>query len=604
MKVAAAAALLVASTAWTFSMGYDISLSQFKETSELRNSISLVQELTSRVTLNAGANFTAQRNLDLERFIDSRSGTAQLVYHPMRSVELGIDLSRNISVEDRYGQLVRDQLDNTTSGRIRYSPFQWLSVDLGLGAHFIDYITPSGDSTITGHDEGGVTNIDLSMSRNLMRNLSGNIEFGEHRTMGQQTDSGNDALALRINYGFPMIFNGGNLSLTASAGNQFTTFNDSTSSLHQEDWRHALSLVVPSPFEKVSMELSTDWDYSDRYWLDEEEQERGGDVRDRLLRNRGITSSIRYEMMEDLTLNMTVSRGIDRNDRKRAATGVTTLFDVYEVSDDRAFTARLDYTPGDSRISFERLINLYRFDTYGTWTDTFGTVYQDNSDRDELREVLALNAEIPISDRITLDAGMEGQRRKTVYLMAEQSANSKVSSTYIVHPGFSYDAGGDWTLRESLKLSADYTTFLFPQSTSGTNLLFRRLVASSSLQRVSQDSTTLGISHSLVFQDQGSYQSDVFRRSEEVLSNTLTFNLGFHAAGGVGITPSYSWEYSRRNFVSSEAPSVVDQLHHVGLRTTMNLSGGRLSLQATRTFYSNDQRPSYWRASIGLNYQF
>jgi len=603
MKAILLAVLLLSCASLTASVGYNVSLEQLKETSELTNSISLSQQLTARVKLDAAATFTAQRFLDLGRFIDGRNGSAQLSFHPSRTVEMGIDLARSISTEERYGEMVRDQLDNTTSGRIRFTPLRWLSVDMGLGVHFVDYVQPSGDSTITGSDEGGVTDVDVSVNRNILPNLSGNLELGEHSSNGIQTDTGKESLGLRLNYGFPESFEGGNLSLTAGAARQFTTYNDSTNSLHQEDWSQALSVVVPSPLDNVSMEVSTDWDYTRRYWLDEQEQEMGGDVRDRLDRGRGISSSIRYDMLEDLSVEMNISRSIDRSDRKRTATGVSTIFDVYEIDDDRVFTARVVYTPGASRVTFERLINLYRKDTYGTWRDSWGNVYQDNSDRDELREALALSAEIPVNDRVTILAGMEGQRRRTVFIEAEQSASSKVSSTYIVSPGFRYDAGGDWTLNESLKLSADYTTFLFPQSTSGTNLLFRRLVAASSFQRVSQDSTMLGVSHSFVFQDQGSYESAVFLRSEEVVSSTLTFNLGFHATGTVGITPSYSWEYSRRNFVSSEMPAVVDQLHHVGLRSSMKLAGGTLSFQATRTFYSNDSRPSYWRASVGLNYQ-
>ena len=600
MKRAVALLLACASLA-AASIGYDISLSQLKETSQLTNAISIYRQLTPRVDLNVGASFTADRSLDLGRFIDSRNGSAQIGFQPTRTIEMGIDLARSISTEERYGEIVRDRLDNTTSGRIRLSPLQWLSLDLGLGVHFVEYLTPSGDSTITGSDRGGVTDIDVSMSRNILRSLGGNLEFGEHRSNGRQTDTGRERLGLRLNYGFPADFRGGNLSVDVAAGRQFTTYNDSTNSLHQEDWSHDLRLVVPSPFESISMEVSTDWNWSRRYWLDEEKSE--GDVRDRLDRNRGISSTIRYDMLEDMSVELNVSRSISRLDRKRSATGVSTLFDVYEIDDDRVFTARVVYTPGDSRITFERLINLYRADTYGTWEDVWGTTYQDDNDRDELREALALNAEIPLNRRVVLVTGVEGQRRKTVFLESEQSANSKVSSTYIVSPGFRYDAGADWTLTESLKLSADYTTFLFPQSATGSNLLFRRLVASSSFQRVSQDSTTLGISHSFVFQDQGSYESPMFQRSEEVVSSTLTFNLGFHATGSVGVTPSYSWEYSRRNFVATEAPSLVDQLHHVGLRTTMRLAGGTLSFQATRTFYSNDARPSYWKASVGLNYQ-
>lgn len=598
-------ALMFCSFAGAVTIGYDISLDQYKETSELLNSISLSQQLTNRITMTAGANFAAVRDKDLHRFIDSRSGSARLSFRPMDIVEFGIDLSRNISIEERYGDLVSDQLNNTTSGQIRFTPARWLSMDMRLGAHFVDYVNPSGDSTISGHDEGGVTGVDISANSTIFPGLSGSIQLGEDRTMGQQTDTGRDQLSARLNYGFPEMFKGGNLSLVAGAARQFTAYNDSSLSLNQDDWYNDLSVVVPTPFEYLSMEINTGWDYSKRYWEDETELGEQGDVRDRLERNRSISSSIRYQILDDLLLNMTISRTIARNDRKRSATGVSELFDVHDIGDDRVFSASLDYTTGESRIIFERLIHLYRFDTFGSWEDKWGNVYTDNNDRDELREVLALSAEIPLSGRIILDASMQGQSRETVYLMPEQSGNSKTSSTYSINPAVRYDAGGNWTLSESLKLSADYTTFLFPeQSSSGTNLLFRRLVANTAFQRISQDSTTLGVSHAFQFQDQGSYGNSVFSRSEEVLSSTITVNLGFHAGGTVGLTPSYSWEYSRRNYVASELPPLVEHMHHVGLRTRMNLADGVLSLRVTRTFYSDENRASYWRATVGMNYQF
>jgi hypothetical protein len=204
-----------------------------------------------------------------------------------------------------------------------------------------------------------------------------------------------------------------------------------------------------------------------------------------------------------------------------------------------------------------------------------------------------------------MEATIQGQRRETIYLKSEQSGNSKRSSTYSLEPGIRYDAGGNWTLRESVKISADYTTFLFPEmSTSGSDLLFRRIVTNSSFQRISQDSTTFGISHTFRFQDQGSYINSVFLRSEEVIGNTIRFDLGFHVSSTIGLTPSYAWEYQRRNYLAQSIPSRIEHIHHVGLRTRMNLQNGSLNLNLTRSFYSRDDEQSYWKASVGLDYQF
>ncbi len=588
-------------------IGYDISLDQVKDKISLMNSLSLYQQLTSRVSLNANASFSAEKNEDLHRFIDARNGTASLTFTPFRGIELGVNLARSISSEEKNDELIRDRLSNTTSGQIRYTPASWLSVNIGLGAHFIDYMNPSGDSTITGHDEGGVTNVDISMNRTVFPGMSGSVTLGEHRTLGYQKDTGSDNLSLRMSYDFPRDFGGGGLSAQVRAMKLFTTYNDSNRTQRQDDWSSSLSLVVPTPYDRFSMEISTSWDFSDRFYEYDDPDSVGGegDVLDREQRYRTISSSLRYQIIDNLSLNMTLSRAIDRVDQKRTATGVSTLFNTYYVDDDRLFRSSLDYTPGSSKVSFYRTIQLLKRDTYGTWTDVWGIEHRDNYDYDQLREVLSLSAEIPAGSRTVLKMIIQGQVREIIYIMSEQSGNSKRSSTYSIEPSFSYNAGSDWKLQQSVQLSADYTTFLFPEcSTAGSDLLFRRITASSSFQRVSSDSTTLGLNHIFRFQDQGSYENAVFQRSEEVIGNTIKINLGFHVGNGIGLTPSYAWEYQKRNFLSQSIPSRVEHIHHVGLRTRMTLNDGTLSLNVTRSFYSRDDRQSYWKATVGLNYQF
>ena len=587
-------------------IGYDISMDQVKDKSSLLNSLSLYQQLTSRISLNANASFNAQKNKDLNRFIDSRSGTANLTFTPFNGIELGINISRNISFEEKNNELIRDQLRNTTSGQIRYSPASWLTVNIGLGSHFIDYMNPSGDSTITGHDQGGVTNVDISMNRTVFPGMSGSITLGEHRTLGYQTDTGSDNLSLRMNYDFPQGYGGGGLNAQIRATKLFTTYNDSNRTQRQDDWSSSLALVVPTPFELLSMEVSTSWDFSDRFYeyADPDSGSTEDDVLDRQQRYRNITSSLRYQMMDNLSLNMTISRNILRIDQKRTAIGTETLFNTHYIDDDRLFRATLDYSPGTSKVSFSRTIQLLKRDTYGTWTES-GIERTDNYDYDQLREVLSLSAEIPVGSRTILKTVIQGQSREILYIMSEQSGNSKRSSTYSIEPSFTYNAGSDWTLQQSVQISADYTTFLFPEcSTAGSDLLFRRITTNSAFQRVSQDSTTLGLNHIFRFQDQGSFENSVFQRSEEVISNTIKINLGFHVGNDIGLTPSYAWEYQKRNYLAQSLPSLVEHIHHIGLRTRMFLNDGTLSLNVTRSFYSRDDRQSYWKASVGLNYQF
>ncbi|NOQ22085.1 MAG: hypothetical protein GQ565_05470 [Candidatus Aegiribacteria sp.] len=588
-------------------IGYDISLDQIKDKSGLMNSLSLSQQLTSRISLNAHASFTAEKNQDLNRFLEARNGTANLTFTPVRGIELGINLSRTISSEEKNNELIRDRLSNTTSGQIRYTAVSWLSVSIGLGSHFIDYMNPSGDSTITGHDEGGVRNVDISLNSTIFQGMSGSITLGEHRTLGYQKNTGNDNLSVRMNYDFPEVFEGGGLNAQISATKLFTTYNDSNRTQRQDNWSSNLSLVVPTPYDRLSMQISTAWDYSDRFYeyADPDTGSSNGDVLDRQQRQRNIASSLKYEILDNLSLSMNLSRNILRIDQKRTAAGVSTLFSTYYIDDDRLFRATLDYTPGTSRISFYRTIQLLKRDTYGTWTDIWGIEHRDNYDYDQFREVLALSTEIPLGSRIVLKTVIQGQSREILYIMSEQSGNSKRSSTYSIEPSFRYNAGSDWTLQQSVQISADYTTFLFPESsTAGSDLLFRRITTNSSFQRVSQDSTTLGLNHTFRFQDQGSYENSVFKRSEEVIGNTVKINLGFHVGGDIGLTPSYAWEYQKRNYLAQSIPSRTEHIHHVGLRTRMFLNDGTLSLNVTRSFYSRDDRQSYWKATVGLNYQF
>ena len=320
--------------------------------------------------------------------------------------------------------------------------------------------------------------------------------------------------------------------------------------------------------------------------------------------SRSLGGRARWDLLENLTVEFTLDRTFTRKDRKQIAIGVEELFDVWEEGDDRSFVASVTYDIGDSRITFDRVIELYSYDTYGTWEDVFGNPQEDNYDRDELRESMSLSADVPVSGRLTLEALLQAQRQETIYIYGEQSGNNKVSSTYSFSPSAEYQLGGGWTLNETLDFSADYTTFTYPEySSTGSNLLFRRVESILSFRRISSDSTQLGFTNRFRFQDNGVFENSVYSRSEERISNRVTLYGGFHIRSGLGITPNYSYEYSRRVLLGTIIPPIVDNLHHVGIDCRMNLGGGKLSLIATRTFHT-DGRPSYWTASAGFNYLF
>ena len=120
------------------------------------------------------------------------------------------------------------------------------------------------------------------------------------------------------------------------------------------------------------------------------------------------------------------------------------------------------------------------------------------------------------------------------------------------------------------------------------------------MSRTSTDSTTLGISHNFIFNDQGNIEDGLFLRTEETLNNTITLDVGFHVSSSVGITPTYSYQYYARNRMAYGLKT-VDHIHHVGIRSAIDAMGGTLNTNITRSFYSDDDRDSYWNANVGFN---
>lgn len=601
LKRSTVLALFLALPAAAYDIGYNMELSQFKETSRLSNSFSFYQAVSRNVSLNVDASFSANRSIDLDRFVDGRSGNAGLRWTPVDRIELASTVTRIVQIEERFGDTILDKVDNTATGQVRYTPAGWASVQIGLGYHFMDSDESSGDSTITRHDDGGVRNFNISVQKPVFSRLASSISFSENRIMGDERENGNDDLAARMNYSLPGFFEGGAMSVEIGAARLFSTYTDSGYSQRQQDWSHSVSFTVPPFSEAVSMQVSTGWSWSKRYWEDED-QPGIEDPRDRLERSRDISGVLGWEMNDDLTLDLGLSRSVDRSDKKRTGFTGDELYDIYDLTDDRMLNATLTYSPGGSSVIFQRTIQLRRYDTRGTWPG-FGGLDEDNSDRDELREVLSVKAEIPVSSRLTLLGNVSGQNSETVYLESEYSANSRNSATYTVAPGYRYDLGADWDISHILEISADYTTYRFSGLSTGNDLLFRRMQSTFQFQRLSTDSTTLGLRYVLRFQDQGSFEDALFSRSEESMNSTLTINSGFHLGRTIGITPSYSYEYSKRKYLASMIDPQEDNLHHAGLRTRMSLGEGLLSLNLTRTFYT-DERPSYWNASVGFNYLF
>lgn len=580
---------------------YTVSLDQLKSTSNLTNSLSFSRELSSHLSLNGATSFTAGRNLDLERFTDSRNGRGWLSWRPKRGLEVSTEYVRNINLEERYGKTVRDEIRNSATGALRYVPSDWLTMNIQAGIHSLDYRNISGDSVSSGINEGSLHNVNFNVTRRLLGVVSTNLSLAESRSYGTETDTGRDVLTARVGYNFPRSWRGGSFNAEIGAARNYTTYHITRFTHKGRRWNHSATLVLPEVLPRIFVEMNTAWSYESRFWEEiDPDTVSEADPRDRFGHTRQIGSTIVWEMMDDLDLKFTLSRSLSVDDVKKSVFGVEELFDLSERGDDRHLSAQLVYTPGSSRITFHRVVNLYRFDTDGTWDDAFGNTYEDDRDYDELRELLGITARIPIDSRLMLKGEMQGQRRETIFLMSSMSGENRRSSTYTIRPGYEYQIGGGWKVDHSVRLSADYTTYFFPQFTNSSNRLSRRLESFLTFNRVAQDSTILGINHVFRFSDQGRYEDRLFSRTEEAVSSRLTLNMGFHVSRKVGITPSYGWEYSWRNRLD-QGLSVDEHIHHVGLRSTVQVLGGVLAANMTRSFRGMDI-PSYWKASMNFNY--
>jgi len=322
-----------------YNINYSVDLTQYKDTRALTNSFSFNQQISERVSLSLNASFTANRSDDLDRFTDNRNGTARITWRPTTEIEFATSLRRAINMEDRFGSMVQNKVDDTATGEIRYWPTDLLSLDLGLGVHFYDSRYASGDTIATKYDDGAVRNASISLNRNILELVSTSISFSEDRTYGDQTDTGADNLLVRMNYGFPeTIFDGGYLSMQVGAKKNFVHYADSLTTHREDSWNHSESFVLPEFFPDIAVEVGTGWSYTSRFWEETDADSLDGDIRDRKDAVRNVYSSIRWDILENLDLGFSISRDISRTDRWRQGIGIDTLSGIYDVIDDRNLT--------------------------------------------------------------------------------------------------------------------------------------------------------------------------------------------------------------------------------------------------------------------------
>lgn len=581
-----------------FDFSYTLKMDQVKETSSLTNSFSVSEAVSPRVSLNGNGTFSAERSEGLNRFTDFRSGTGILSWRPITGVEMSTTFLRSISFEDRFSERVRDDRTASATGSIRYSRDRWLNTNVSVGLRNVDYVRIAGDSLSEGNNDGNFYKVSTTVTKTLFGSINTSLSFDENRSYGNETENFTDGLNARVSYFFPENFRGGKLNAEITGQQNTINYIDSLQTKLGDSWGHTESAELPEIIPGVFISFRTGWTESNDHYESTVPDSTIQDPRNNDRFGRFLGSNLVWELSENIEIDFALDRTCNTQENTSTVYGTTDYYQLNELTDDKMLNITLSYTPGDSRITFQRLVELYSYDTEILDADTLE--YTNDYDRDEYRELIGISASIPVSERLTLTCSMNGQERSLFYLMASQSANSKRASTYAFNPGYRYNLGDDWKLSQSMKITANYTNYIFPEAAGISDRLFRRLDETFSLNRVSSDSTTLGITHKFIFTDQGTLEDGIFLRTEETLNNTLTLDAGFHVSKSVGITPTYSYQYVSRNRMAYGLRT-LDHIHHVGIRSSIDAMGGTLNANITRSFYSDSDRESYWQANVGFN---
>ncbi len=593
MKISFLVFLIVLS-AFARDFSYSLGMDQIKETTTLTNSFSVSEAISRTVSINGSSSFSAKRADGLDQFTDFRTGSGWVSWKPLSGVEMSTTFAKSISLEDRYGVRVRDDRTESATGSIRYSRGSWLNTNTAVGIQRRDYITSTG----TGNNDGDFYRVSAGVNKTVFDQINTSVNFRENRSFGAETNNFSDGISARMSYYFPETFRGGSFSAEVSGDRNSIIYIDSLENHLGDSWSHSENFELPQLIPGVFIDFSTRWSGERKYWESTNPDSSYIDPRNDDRSGRVLNSNLMWEMAENIELDFSFSRSISGREDIVEVYGSSDFYKLEESTDDKLINISLSYSPGRARVTFQKVVELYSYDTVIDDGDTTST-YTHDYDRDEYRDLLAITASIPLSSQLTITCSMTGQQRSNYYLIATQSANSKTTSTYSFHPGYRYDLGNDWKISQYMKITANYTKYMFEESSSSDGL-FRRLEESFSLSRVASDSTTLGIAHRFTFNDQGSFENNLFRRSEESLNNRITIDAGFHVSAKVGLTPSYAYEYAYRDRMGMNIKT-TDHIHHVGIRSIIEAVGGTLNTNITRTFYSNSTRDSYWKASVGFS---
>ncbi len=236
-----------------FDFSYNLNMDQVKETSKLTNSFSVNQVVSPEVNLSGNGTFSAERTEGLDRFIDGRNGSGSLSWKPP-GVEMSSSFQRSVSLEDRYGDRVRDDQTESATGSIRYSRGGWLNTNVSVGLQNIDYIRTSGDTTQTGNNDGNFHRISATVTRPFSTG-STPPWFTENRSYGNETENYTDGLNARLSYYFPESFRGGSLNAQLSGQRNSIIYIDSLEAKRGEPGAIRKPPSFPKYFPVCSLHL-------------------------------------------------------------------------------------------------------------------------------------------------------------------------------------------------------------------------------------------------------------------------------------------------------------------------------------------------------------
>ena len=132
-------------------------------------------------------------------------------------MEMSSTFAKSISMEDRFGDRVRDDRTESVTGAIRYSTGNWLTTNTAVGIQNRTYINSSG----SGSNGGNFYRVSASVNRTVMDAVNTSVNFNEDRSYGSATNNYSNGLSARMSYYFPDQYRGGSITAEVSGDRKY-----------------------------------------------------------------------------------------------------------------------------------------------------------------------------------------------------------------------------------------------------------------------------------------------------------------------------------------------------------------------------------------------